>query len=532
VAGVQRLRDLSGQAFENLDTVDFKNMAPGVRAVEKTTAKAAKHLDGLVNKLDNPADVVLGNINEGQYTFQAQAVFDHIHTAGYDNIAGHLENMVHLESGKTSMRPWIQARLEAKLGKAPGWQVVDTEIAKFLEDPTVWKGVTPGRGKIINEGIDRIAKSHDDLANISKNFTDRFEELTTTDVKNLEKIDGVISEIEEGYRQLADQGVLKPQVVESIKKQLRETRKTLVNGKEAAFDAARVNEARKAAAEAAEARGKVANEQLPKTPEEIAAFEKESALENGSMLVAMRDLVYARLNNLGVMKKTRDTSFGIIAVKESTTQEERNALYEEVQQALNSVAGNPQALAAKMEMLSRNIGLSNPDIAFNSQQKAASMTYYLATQLPKPDISYRGEGVPPPPARVNEFVDKLIAAYEPISVGIAAAEGRVTPGMIASLRNTNPAIYAEMVTVMAGELQALSPEQRRKAPRASLLGIETFVGGLNPANVGLSLVQQQSNYAQTQAQQQAIHGTGRTMRNPGPQDPGSDYTSTQRITGY
>ena len=529
--GTTRLRELSGEAWEKLTKIDHANVVPNIRKMNAAVKTVPGELRNLNNKIRHPSGIGIDDVDEAMYNLKVQEAFDSVHTAGYGDIANHLEDTFHLSDPNASMGSWVQARLDAKLGKAPGWTVVDEVAGKFIVDADVWKGSSAGRGQILNTGIDQIVKAHDELDKLASKFGDDLSEITSMDVRALEQINKHMDDIRSGYAKLESQGVLSRSQVKALETKLGKMDAALTKGKLASFDAVQVNNARKAAEAVNQKAKRQIDIEKPKTPEAAAALREETALEGASMLVALRDALAGRLHGLQSTVRTRRATFGLIAVKENTTQEERNILYQEVSEGLNGLAGNPMAISSYMQELVGDLEMSDPDMALVTKQKAAATTFYLTSQLPKPDLSLRGRSVPEPASRINAFIDKLISSYEPFSVGIAAIEGRITPGMIDALRNTNPSVYSEMTTVFSEELMGMTPEQMRKAPRNTMLGVETFLGGMNPGHVGMSLMQLQSTYAQTPEQQATIQGTGNTMRNPTPQDPSSDYTTAQRVTG-
>ena len=92
-----------------------------------------------------------------------------------------------------------------------------------------------------------------------------------------------------------------------------------------------------------------------------------------------------------------------------------------------------------------------------------------------------------------------------------------------------------MLFIVGEALDSLDPGERLTVPIPIMNNIDMFMGGLNPTSFGENLIHLQSNFAQTAAEEQQLRGTsntGTTMRNPGPQQSGSNYTFTQRITGY
>ena len=532
-AGIQRLRELSGEAFEGLNKVELQNMLRNLRGVRTSVNGLSNKIRGFNKKIKMPAAMKeLENIDEAMYDFRVVEAFDHAHNAGYGDIAGQLENTFHLDHADVSFGRWVQARFDAKIGKAPGSTVMDNAAKNFIEDAGVWGENIAGRGVEINKAIDKIVDAHDELSEFANKYTDKFDNFYTDDVKAMENIDVKMDEIRQGYNTLREQGVLTYADVKDLETSMGKVTQDVTRGKKAGFQASQINKARDAAKDMNKKMASETTEKIALNEAEVVALADETAMGGGIDLVSLGELARDRLLNLEEVKGTRRAVFGILALKERTTNEEKMALYNVIEQRLGALVGNPEALAANMQDMTGNLNAAAPQLMLEVQMRSANTMYYLASQMPKPDQSFYGRHVPPPMSRVNAFLDKAMAAAEPMSVGIAAVEGRVTPGMVHALRNTSPAIYAEMMNVFSEQLHALTVEERRNAPRYTVLGIESFLGGMNPAHVGMSLMQLQSTYAQTAEQNQAIQGTGSTMKSQGPQDAASDYTSTQRITGF
>ena len=531
---VQRLREVGAEDFAKLNDVKFANVVTRSRKMQGAVARVPDHVQWLNKQIKLPKNLDdLASVDEALYDLRVVEAYDRIHNAGYGDIANHLENTFHLDKTDVSFGRWAQARMDARVNKGPGWTVMDAEARRFLEDAEVWGTNTAGRGQKVNKAIDRITSAGDEAAGIIDNFPKKFDEITTADVDAMTMVDEHLGAIEEGYRILQEQGLLTTDQLRGFKNKIGTVRKKLDSGKQGYFDAAEINKARKAALEMNKKAAKeLEATKASKSPEELAAVKAESAVEGAATMVALRELIHGRLNNLRSTMGTRNATFGVLALKEAITIEERDALYAEVSDSLRAMVGNPVAMQESLRDIVGNIQGSDPVMAMGVGQKAVGTMYYLASQLPKAELSHYGKDVPVAPAIKNNFLDKLVAAVEPVSVGVAAVTGRVTPGMVEAVRITNPSIYAEMMTVLSEEITKLTPEQRRKAPRVTLMGVEAFLGGMNPTHVGISLMQLQSTYAQTAGQQQAIQGTGNTMKNPGPQASGSDYTTAQRVTGF
>jgi hypothetical protein len=150
--------------------------------------------------------------------------------------------------------------------------------------------------------------------------------------------------------------------------------------------------------------------------------------------------------------------------------------------------------------------------------------YWLASQMPKADDTIYGRQVPQPLSLVEEMLEKYVAAGDPISVGFAVLDGRVTQGMVDAVRVTAPAMYAEMNAIFADMMGKVAANEAN--PKV-VSAIGMFMGGMDPMFTGDFIMQLQSSYAQTATQDGVMRGGPNNM--PNPQDAGqSPFTTSQR----
>jgi hypothetical protein len=172
--------------------------------------------------------------------------------------------------------------------------------------------------------------------------------------------------------------------------------------------------------------------------------------------------------------------------------------------------------------------VADPDVTTQGSIAATRTMYYLAQVMPRRrNTLYRTET---PRQQKHAFLQTFAAILDPISVAYAALEGRVTPNMVDAIRATQPAMYAEISNQLAEAIMEADPS---KAPRKAINGVNLFLGGVDPLYRGDVLFQLQNHFTQNQQQAQAVgpqlNGQFQTQT---PQDSGSAFTFTQRLTSY
>jgi hypothetical protein len=536
-----RLRELSGEPLEFLDDLDFGNMVTQVGKGNSAIKGIGKKIRGLNKDVETPANINT-TINEAVYNVKIQDAIDRLDTVGYGNILSQLDNTLHLESTRTSYGEWVRARFDARLGKAsktPGGIAADKIIKDIIEDPTIWTKELAGRGVLINEGIESIIKNYEIIDDFARSRPSKLDAISIKDVTELSLVDQSISEIQEGYKKLRDQGVFTTETVRSLEEKLGFMQKELALTKDQYLNVAKINRARESAATMA--KDKALNLELgrPKALEELQALYEKSALESGGSLVTLKEVTKKSLLGLRSISESQFSvkipSFGVIALKQYTTEEEKRELYDRIQSNIQAMVGNPEALSYHLNQATSTINQEEPILSQMLQQRAVGSVMYLASILPKDDKSYLGQSTPPHISVVDDFLDAFMATYEPISVGVAASMGLATPKMVRAIKATNPAVYAEMYSVITEEMAKLTPDERLKVSDITIHGLNVFLDGFDSKYFGQNLVHLQSTYSQTQSEEQVLRGTkrpGSTIKSPGPQEPGSDYTHSQRISGF
>jgi hypothetical protein len=229
-----------------------------------------------------------------------------------------------------------------------------------------------------------------------------------------------------------------------------------------------------------------------------------------------------------MLLSTKPMAYGArgVGALHGLSQEEKYVLFEEIQENLNTLAGNPNALIERLTPIMDRGAAADPHGTDLAGQKAMNTMFYLQSQLPPVDQTIYGRGVPQPLSAVEEFLEKWTATSDPISVGYAAFDGSITPQMVNAVRATNPKLYAEMQVEMANAMMQAPAE---KANPHAMRGITIFMGGMDPLYSSKFMADLQSTYAQTSTQDEVINGPRKPM--PGV-DPLRAGTMSQRQQSY
>jgi hypothetical protein len=322
---------------------------------------------------------------------------------------------------------------------------------------------------------------------------------------------------------LADQGMLSENQIRAIEGKLIDADDAITRGTASYADAIKFNNAKRAA------QGRLTKEaaalsEVPATAEEFASGKIALMKETG------KDLVEFTSKGIDMLLSDKPMRLAVrgVAALHGMSEMEKRTVFDHVSEELRALQGNPEYFIERMGSLLDRGAAWDPQGADLAGQKAANAVYYLASQLPRVDKSLYGAHVPPPLSGVEEWLEKYVAYYDPISVAYAALEGRVTKAMIDSVRITNPAIYAELQSIVAEQLTKVPAINAN--PQA-VAGASLFLGGLDPIYGGDFIYQLQSGYTQTTTQDQVISGPRPRgqIRNSGSQ---RQLTSSQRQQTY
>jgi hypothetical protein len=539
------LRRATGEELPFLDDINPKQMKREINAVGTSLRSLQNPAKTINKKVKRPAalDMDVELINEATYNVKVEQLLSDLEEAGYSDVLGYLKNIEHLDKPNLAYDKLVKARVDSRFGKhayTPGAEVADARIAEILQDPDLWPGVIAGRGEKINKGINKIADNFTTIDDFRRsNLADYPERITSKDVAKLNEVDAALEQVRQGYEQLRIQDVLGEETVRGLENTLKATQRQITKSKEGYMRASQINKARMGAQEAAEEVLIKARGSRLKLETELNQLHAISAVNTGAGLASLKEKVRSAL---GVTREVLENAssaqlpgIGVLALRTRVNPEEREFMYNVMEDALRTMASSPDTLSEQLSRMTSTIEEREPILSHMLQRRSADTIYYLASQLPPKAGSFRNPDFPPHQADIDKFLDKAMAAYEPLSVGLAAAFGMVTPGMTEAVKYTNPSMYSEMYAIFAETIAEMDEDQRARVPDAVVNGMEIFLGGLSVFHQGPSLIQLQSNYAQTAAEEQQIRGgqaPGSTMNNPGPQNAGSDYTFTQRITGF
>ena len=536
----QRLRDLSGEALPFLDDIDFQTVQRNIKTGHSSIRSISNPLSEMNMKVKPPA-AIDSVVDEAMYNLRVEEASARLETAGYGDILGYLDNTLNLEAAGTSFGQWVKARFDARLGNfknTPGGVAADKITREFIQDADVWGAKTAARGEVINKAIDQITDGYkviDDFKNVIPENTANIEHMN---VNQLNAVDEALESVRQGYETLRKQGAFSEEMTRGLETKLGKVQRDVAQAKASYLDAAKINQARRSAQLVNDEMVSTTKARKDMTDEELSKIYEEAAVQNGAKLAAFKETLVDSLKGLGRFythpNTVRFPSYGVIAAKYYTSEEERRAMFDIIEGNVRAFAGNPVAMAEAFSQQTLSLARHEPALTFRIEQQASYNMLYLNSILPKVDLSYTGDSDLIHIATIDEFLDGYFAMQEPISVGVAAAMGIATPNMVKALKATNPAIYAEMYSVVAEEMDKLTPEERLQIPPATLHGLDLLVGGLNPAAMGENLMYLQRSYSQTKSEEEQLTGGAprRKVGNPGPQDPGSDYTFSQRITGY
>lgn len=559
-----RLTRLGELAGTPLDDIDIQTIGKSRRIVGQANTKINKVRGDLLrlNKtLKKPASILdetgakrapqdmveppkWEGFDDSVYTFHVENALDELHTAGFGDIAGNLENTVHMADPEEAFRAWVQRKLDARLKAVTGESGFESLagasraeeiITRVLKSEEVWQNPnTAARGAIISDAIEQMADSWNEAIKIGHRIPDKFDEIGAREISELNRADAMFDEVRSGYNQLRQQKILSNTQVEALETSLTDAQRAVADARAQYVQFAKINAAKRTAETVHEAKVIDYHKVAAKSEPEVAEDVQRSAVEGGTMMVALGDTARKVFRGLESTKFWRHTAFGVAAMRTVASEKEKREMYAVVSDRLRELAGNPAALESGLSEVTKAYGQAAPYAVQPIQARSAETILYLSQHLPRPVRSMSGRDFPIHIAKIEGFLDKFASAYEPVSVGILALSGQITPPMVETVKRTNPAIYSEMYSVLSSELAELSPEEYRKMPRETMMGLQIFMGGITSATEGYNLMQLQSNYTQTAQEQQAVYGgsTGNTLSNPGPQDPSSPYTSTQRIMGY
>ena len=521
----------NAKLLEDLKKIDYHALKGGMQSIRRGVQVAQDQVKAIHQKISGikmkRSDVPkLTPEGKALWVQQSDEILYKIDQAGYDDIGGYLGRVV-----RRSKQPvdtygaLVQARYGARMkGRTVGGSnEVDELLKNFLEDADVWGGPVAARGKAVNKAIDDLASAYDELDHL--NFEDKLEDMPyEKGTIRLNALNREIDKIRSGYAELERLGVLSKKQVVGVEGKLATANESVTKGMRAYKNVNKMNNARTEAAKAHSAR--VA--EAPKTAQEIA---NETNSRNFTMVDKFMELeqtAFDYVQGNKVIKTAFEAHRGGVMALIALRNEDRDILYEHISELLPQLVGAPEALE---EMLGDYLGSmeGDPDLSAGAGVAAARTVFWLNQELPKKDRSLYGRELPLGHAKRDLYLEKFMAALDPMSVPYAAFDGRVTGGMVSALKATNPVFYTEVGVILSEVMNYADPV---KAPRQVINGFNQLLGGVDPLYTGPALLELQSNYAQSQGQQQVIQGGQSIPDGSNPQKPGNQFTFTQRLTSY
>jgi hypothetical protein len=512
-----------------LDDVDFDNMVPAVKkmgkAVEKVRSEALKLHRRMLG--DGVVDIKMTDKVRNNIIIQANELLKHVEDAGMIDVKNAIKRGI-IEGGgdaATMHKALFEAKVNARFrrGVSGGADVVDDMISNFLTDSKIgWTArQIDGNIKLI-KAVDETVKVWDDLGDIRVPGRPKdYESIELTDGLNLGKNQESIAKLEAAVETLRGSGLLSDSQVAAFKTEMVAASDAIVRGTKAYQDVITINHARNMSL------GKIKKQRdlagtVADTPETFAAARMASAMQSGARLAEL----VARGVDAFLSTRPMQAGAGITAAVHGMSKEEKRQTFELIHQELTNLAGNPMALTESMTQFIERGAAFDPAAADHAAQKAANTIFYLQSQLPPVDDTIYGRGSPQPLSAIEEFMEKFLAAADPVACGWEVYAGTCTPQMVNSLRATNPEFYAQMSAELANVMSKVPAD---KANPKVVAAASIFLGGLDPMYSGDFIMKLQSNYAQTATQDAVINGPRRPVRNPGAE---SSLTTSQRQQTY
>lgn len=511
-----------------LDDVDFDNMAPSIKkmgqkveSVRREALKLHKQLQGngvtSMTFTDKARDAMVVHAND---------LLKHVEDAGMVDVKNAIRRGI-IDGGDdavTMHKALIEAKVNARFraGVDGGATIVDQKITEFLTNPSIFNKSQIAKNTKILEAVDEVVQVWDDLGEIRvPGRAKDYEALTVADGIALGKNSESIAKLRRSVDTLVDEGLITPAQKAAFDTAMVDAGDAITRGTKGYGDAIKINRARNASL------GKIKKQRdLAGTVAEDPASFAEARMASG--LRAAKSIAEWAGKGFDLITSHRPLQglTGITASLHGMSADEKRHTFELVHRELVELAGNPLALTERMGPLLDRGAAANPAAADHAAQKATNFVFYLQSQLPPTDDTVYGRGSPQPLSAIEEFLEKFLAAVDPVAVGYEVYQGTVTPQMVNSLRATSPAMYAEMQVELANNLAKVPAD---KANPKVLAAAGIFMGGLDPLYSGDFIAALQSNYAQTQTQDQVINGPRRPVNNPGAE---ASLTTSQRQQTY
>lgn len=507
---------------DNLREIHYGTMVNRARKVGRTANGIRSQILGIHKKFKGKGqEVKMSQKAYANALSEANEVLKYAGEAGMEDVQGAIKRGI-LKGGTPSdlHRSFIDARINSRFrrGVNGGADVVDDAIKRFMEDETIWTAAQLKKNRAVNASIDATVETWDTLGDLE--IPKHFEDIDVQDGVKLSNGSGAYAKLRENMEVMIENDLLTADQVRGIETKIVEAEAALVEGTEAYVDMIKINKARRAT------QGKLLKEvdgpmDIPSSQESFAATKQAMVMEKAQDMVELGGLT---LDAILSQKTMKFGARGVVAIHNMLPREKYEA-FAEIQAELPQLTGNPQYAQDRLASVLDRGAAYDPAGTDMAGAKMVNTLYYLAGEMPKSDDSIYGRQVPQPLSLVEEYLEKHVAAYDPVSVGYAVAEGRVTPGMVSAVRVTAPSTYAQM-NLMYSEMLAKTPAKEANPRVVASIGL--FMGGLDPLYDGNFISKLQSSYAQTPTQAGVIQGGPNNMPNPSQGSGNSEYTTSQR----
>lgn len=506
---------LDGIKWETV-TKRTRKMQTSVDQVRRATLSMHKKLQG-----DLVTEVKLPNTVRDQIIVQANEILKHAEDVGLGDVRGAIKRgVIGTDDVATMHKALFEARVNARFrrGVSAGADQIDDQLKAFLEDKTIWRGQAAKNAKL-NAALDDVVQIWDDLGDV--HIPKHLENVDINDGLALGKNQASIDKLRKSMDTLEEAGLISQKQRVDIETRLVDAGDAVREGTEAYTDVIKINRARKQA-QAKLKKQKDVYSDVPETAEGFAATKAQAVMETATDMATWAS---KGLDAFLSEKPMRYGAVGVGAVSGMSAQE-KYEVFDHIQREMVNLAGNPAYLTEKLgKQLDRGAAY-DPMGADWAGQKAMNTLFYLQSQLPPQDDTIFGRGVPQPLSAVEEYLEKWGAAADPVSVGYEVFKGTLTPQMVDSVRVTSPNLFAQMQVELATIMSKVPAE---KANPKVLSAASMFMGGLDTLYTGDFIAKIQSNYAQTETQDQVINGPRRPMPNPAPS---TQATTSQRQQTY
>ena len=522
---VRKNMDEGAQVLDDLDVNGMARKLEDVRSGQRKLVQQVltvnKTMSGkMVRGVGNLGKSQLSALESSMDTFLGRA-----EAMGYEDMVSPMRGV----QGHKQYAQLFKTRLDLMLKEVIGNHrtgILGDELKAISEDPRIWgTGKMAEQSRNINDAVDQLVDGFRDLRKYD--IPDDLSKLP--DTFDISGLDDVVAKIREGKDRMHASKVLTTSQVDQIEKQLNAIEMALVDGKKAAWDAAKLNKARRSAAITHKKRYEALKSGELETPEGLHGRMQSRMEQAGEELMGLFEVVGKVLDDprfiLGTNRMQR-------AIRE-VAYRDKEELFLHMQEKIPMLTGNPEYMARELEPYTADAP-EDPALATQASVSTNNTIYFLANKLGRIDRTFYGRNRRPSRTKVNSFFEAFVATQSPIDVAYAAVAGQVTQDMIDAVRVTAPAMYAESSMILMEALDQV--EDINKLPRETVKGINKYIGGADPIFRGDVIMQLQSNYAQNQEQHNAITGPGQAPQGKftqdHPQDGDNAFTFTQRIQSY